>query len=213
MLKEFHLQMMKQALQTRVAPGVLEAMVAANLGQDSLLGLVGHDEYHFDNNAFAAGYAYMETQRQIVLNVLGNAGEITAAWQAFGRLTHAAQDFYAHSNYITLWREQFAEDDLPAPSAVAALDEDLLQHPELRSGKVYFGEAVMYVMPFLTAFIFPRLPDDSHAKMNLDSPQRGAMFPYAIAAATQRTEQEFELLRARVITELGEGDWEKFCNG
>ena len=28
------------------------------------------------------------------------------AWQAFGRLTHTAQDFYAHSNYVALWRER-----------------------------------------------------------------------------------------------------------
>ena len=31
------------------------------------------------------------------------------ARQSFGRLTHAAQDFYAHSNYIALWRESHPE--------------------------------------------------------------------------------------------------------
>ncbi len=214
MEKIYHVEMLTQTLGERVGPMALETMIAANLKQDSILGLVGHNEYHFDSNAFDASDAYMEAQRQIALRVLRDKREIILARQAFGRLTHAAQDFYAHSNYVYLWREQFnGTDVMPAPSQVAAMDEVLLSHLELHSGKIYFGEALIYILPFLTPWVFPRLPEDSHAKMNLDYPERGDMFPYAIAAASQRTIYEFELLGERVTAELGDGAWEKFRSG
>lgn len=210
----YHTEMLTKTLGARISPAALKTMIAANLKQDRLLALVGHDEYHFDSNAFEAGYAYMEAQRQIVQRVLRNGADVIAAWQAFGRLTHAAQDFYAHSNYVYLWRDQFnGTEALPAPSGVIALDEVLLTHPKLHSGKVYFGEALIYVLPFLTPWVFPGLPEDSHAKMTLDYPERGEMFPYAIAAAEQRTIYEFDLLAERIITELGEAAWERFVNG
>ncbi|MBT3390159.1 MAG: hypothetical protein HN413_07080 [Chloroflexi bacterium] len=210
----YHSGMLTKTLSTRISPAALETMIAANLNQDRLLALIGHDEYHFDSNAFEAGYAYMEAQRQIVQRVLQNGADITAAWQAFGRLTHAAQDFYAHSNYVYLWRDQFnGAEALPTPSGVPALDEVLLTHPELHSGRIYFGEALIYLLPFFTPWVYPRLPEDSHAKMNLDYPERGELFPYAIAAAEQRTIFEFELLAGRVTAALGKGVWKRFING
>lgn len=210
----YHAEMLTKTLGARINPAALETMLAANLKQDRLLALIGHAAFHFDNNAFEAGYAYMETQRQIVQRVLRNGADVAAAWQALGRLTHAAQDFYAHSNYVDLWREQFNEaGTLPAPSGVTALDEGLLTHPELHSGRIYFGEALIYLLPFFTPWVYPRLPEDSHAKMNLDDPKRGEMFPYAIAAAEQRTLYEFDLLAERIIAELGAPAWERFVNG
>jgi hypothetical protein len=80
--------------------------VQANLDQDRLSGLVGHDEFHFDNNAFEKSYAYIEEQRAIVVSSL-MPGDANTAWEAFGRFLHSAQDFYAHSNYITLWLDRF----------------------------------------------------------------------------------------------------------
>ena len=65
-------------------------------------GQIGHDEYHFDNNAFEKSYAYIEEQRALTISSL-MANDVFSAWSAFGRLTHTVQDFYSHSNYVDLW--------------------------------------------------------------------------------------------------------------
>ena len=93
---------MHLALDEQCSPRALEMMIKANLNQDNLLGQIGHDEYHFDNNAFEKSYAYIEEQRALTVSSL-IAKDAPAAWSAFGRLTHTAQDFYAHTNYIDLW--------------------------------------------------------------------------------------------------------------
>ena len=102
MLKPYHIEICRRALDSTFSPEALNIIIAANLAQDGLRGLVGHPEYHFDDNAFEAGCAYMESQRQIILDAINMSSEIKIAWEAFGKLTHAAQDFYAHSNYVSL---------------------------------------------------------------------------------------------------------------
>jgi hypothetical protein len=106
-------------------------------------------------------------------------------------LTHTAQDFYAHSNYIPLWLARQPEGALPAPSEVEPMDPDLIRSPALRSGKVYWLELLTMILP-LKPLIMPLLPRDSHAWMNIDSPERGPSFPYAFQAAVKRTAIEFE---------------------
>lgn len=210
MQKEYHVEICTRALSDRVSPQALEVIIKANLNQDSLFGLVGHPQYHFDDSEFEKSCAYLEKQRRIVGRVLAENGKISAAWKAFGRLTHAVQDFYSHSNYLTLWQVSFPEGQTPPPEKIVATDEALLAHPDLISGQVYFGEAVMYLLPFLTDWILPRLPRDSHAWMNLDYPERGPLFPYAIEAARQRTIYEFDLLAERIQHELGAQTWARF---
>ncbi len=210
MLKNYHNDICTQALSERVSSQALEVIIAANLNQDSLFGLIGHPQYHFDESEFEKSYAYLEKQRQIVQRVLSENGELPAAWKAFGRLTHAVQDFYSHSNYLTLWQAGFPEGQLPPPEEVVAMDESILSHPDLISGRVYFGEAVMFLIPPLTDWILPRLPRDSHAWMNLDYPERGPLFPYAIQAARQRTVFEFEMLESKITQSLGEEAWKNF---
>ena len=64
MLKHIHIEITRNAArQGDSATRALEAIISANLKQDRLLGLLGHDEYHFDSNAFAQSYAYLEEQR------------------------------------------------------------------------------------------------------------------------------------------------------
>ncbi|MCK7481641.1 MAG: hypothetical protein M0C28_34065 [Candidatus Moduliflexus flocculans] len=91
-----------RSLGGRFSPRAMSVIIQANVGQDRLAGQVGHDEFHFDNNAFEKTYAYIEEQRALVVSSL-KSGDANSAWQAFGRFLHSAQDFYAHSNYITLW--------------------------------------------------------------------------------------------------------------
>ena len=190
MLIEFHRAITVQALRVQFSETALEAVIYGNIHQDRPAGQVGHPEFHFDENAFERSRAYLEQNRLQILPAL-ERGDPMSAWHAFGRLTHAAQDFYAHSNYVTLWLERFPADGWPPPAEIDPLDADLLACP-LRSGKIYWPLEPFSWIPALKRFIIPLLPRDSHAWMNLDTPERGPKFAYAFAAAVKRTVHEFE---------------------
>ena len=190
MIKTYHLKILHEALSEKVSERALEAIGAANIGQDVIRGQFGHDEYHFDNSAFAASYAYIEKNRALIHPAL-ETGDVDAAWAAFGRLSHSAQDFYAHSNYLRLWLAQFDEGNAPPVPEVAHADPEFLQHPELHSGKLYYPLELLSFIPALKKYVLPLLPRDSHAWMNLDSPEQGPLFEYAYAAAVKRTNDEW----------------------
>jgi len=192
MLTIYHRAITLQALGAVFSPPALETVIAANLGQDHwLCGQIGHPEYHFDQNVFAKSWDYIEKNRALVRPAL-EAGEARLAQQALGRLTHAGQDLYAHSNYVSLWLGRFPKGKWPLPNEINPFDNGLLQSPELRSGKIYWPLEPLYWFPFIKKFIFPLLPRDSHAWMNLDGPERGPFFPYAVEAAFKRTRFEYE---------------------
>ncbi len=191
MLSIYHRSITLQALGNYFTPAALEVILAANLGQDTLRGQIGHDEFHFDANAFAKSRAYLEANREQVQPAL-ERGDGPAAWRALGRLTHAAQDFYAHSNYISLWLARYPTDAWPAPEEVNPLDGELLASPALRSGKLYYPLEALSYIPSIKKYILPLIPRDSHAWMNLDTPGQGPKFPYAMAAAIKRTAWEYE---------------------
>ena len=66
MLPKIHAEIMRQALGGIVSARALQKMMAANLLQDRPLAQIGHDEFHFDNNAFEKSYAYIEEQRALL---------------------------------------------------------------------------------------------------------------------------------------------------
>ena len=192
MLTIYHRAITIQALGEYFSPSALEIIISANLGQDHWLrGQIGHPEYHFDQNAFAESWAYLERNRAFIRPAL-EAGDALAALQALGRLTHAAQDFYAHSNYITLWLSRTLQGKWPLPEELDPFDGDLLKGPDLRSGKVYLPLELLAWIPGLSRLIVPLLPRDSHAWMNLDMPARGPKYAFAFAAAIRRTRYEYE---------------------
>ena len=201
MLIQYHESITRQALSAHFNPHALEVVVAANLKQDDLRGQIGHDEYHFDNNAFEKPYAFIEGQRALAVASLRNA-EPPAAWAAFGRLTHTAQDFYAHSNYVDLWLSQHDDQSPPPPLEIAPLIDKLIHSPDLRSGKLYYPLEALAFIPFLKRFVKPLLPRDSHTWMNLDSPEGGNRFEYAFEAALKRTQHEFDNTVAGLSSEL-----------
>jgi hypothetical protein len=191
MLTKFHVQILSEALSDCFSPRALSAIIKANNYQDRLSGQFGHDEYHVDNDSFKQSDNYMEEQRALVISSL-QTNDAASAWAAFGRLTHTAHDFYAHSNYITLWLSRFNGNTPPAPTEIDPVDPNLLNDPDLHSGKVYYPwDALYYVRP-LRPFVLSRIPRDSHAWMNLDSPDQGFKFDYAIQAAIKRTKIEFD---------------------
>ena len=191
MLTRYHIAILSAALADCFSPRALSAIFKANVKQDRLSGLFGHDEFHFDNNAFEKSYAYIEEQRALIVSFL-RTNHATSAWSAFGRLTHTAQDFYAHSNYITLWLSRFDGETPPAPPEVDPVDLTLLNSPDLRSSRMYYPLDVLYFIRPLRPYVLSRIPRDSHAWMNLDSPEQGFKFDYAMQAAIKRTKIEFD---------------------
>ena len=191
MLSQYHIQITSEALTDCFGPRALAAITKANNHQDRLSGQFGHDEFHVDNNSFKQSSDYMEEQRALVISSL-KANDAGSAWFAFGRLAHTAQDFYAHSNYIDLWLSRFDGGTPPAPTEIDPIDPTLLNHPDLHSGKVYYPFELFYFIKPLRRFALSRLPRDSHAWMNLDSPEQGFKFDYALQAAIKRTKIEFD---------------------
>ena len=191
MLKPVHAEITSNALAGSFSDRALEVIIAANLKQDRLLALIGHDEYHFDGNAFAESYAYLEEQRSLTISSL-KINDVSSAWSAFGRLLHSAQDFYAHSNYIDLWLSCQADGALPTPAEIDPLDEDLIHTRALRSGRIYLPLDALYFIRAFRPLALRLLPRDSHAWMNLDSPEQGPGFRYAFQAAVKRTKLELD---------------------
>lgn len=186
-----HRLITREALQGYFSAAALEIIVAANLGQDTLRGQISYDEFHFDSNAFAANWEYIEWNRALVRLALEYEDPVLAQ-KVFGRLTHTVQDFYAHSNYVTHWLARFPENAWPPPDEIDPLDADLLNNPGLQSGKLYYPLEVLSFIPFLKKIVLPLMPRDSHAWMNLETPEQGPKFPYAFAAAVKRTRYESE---------------------
>ena len=191
MLTKYHHQILSEALSESFSPRALSAIATANNHQDRLSGQFGHDEYHVDNNAFQQSNDYIEEQRALTVSAL-NAQDAKAAWAAFGRLTHTVHDFYAHSNYIDLWLARSNGSQHPSPTEIDPSDPALLKHPDLHSGKVYYPLELFYFVKPLRRFVLSYIPRDSHAWMNLDSPEQGFKFDYAMQAAIKRTKIEFD---------------------
>src|SRR5258708_10809997 len=168
MLKRIHADITRPALENVFSRPALDVIITANLQQDQLRYQVGHDEFHCDNNAFEKSRTYIRAQRDLICPSL-EAGDAASAWRAFGRLTHSAQDFYAHSNYVDLWLACQSDGIVPAPAEVNALDAALIESRALRSGKLYYPLEALTFVPPLKQFVAPLLPRDSHAWMNLDS--------------------------------------------
>jgi hypothetical protein len=182
MLTQYHIEIMLNALGDRFSPRAMSTVIHANVNQDRFNTQIGRDEYHFDNNAFAKSYAYIEEQRALTVTAL-QKNDALSAWSAFGRMTHTLQDFYAHSNYITLWLSRFDGQTPPPSSEVDPVD--------LTSGKVYLPFEILYFIRSTREFSLRFLPKDSHAWMNLDSPEQGFKFDYAMQAAIKRTVVEY----------------------
>jgi len=224
----YHRQILQRALGQYVSPRALSAITQANLQQDNLNGLLFHFEYHFDSSRFAESLQYIEDQRISA----AHANSAPQAWAAFGRLTHGAQDFYAHSNYVALWLEQMPSSPTPSPAmgkslpplfahvangaqagsgwglpplaAIDALDPMLLKHPRLMTWSVAWFYEFLSIIPGLRSLSRRLAPPNSHARMNLDYPAAGVLFPYAIEAAVQRTVAEYERTLALMGEENGE---------
>ncbi len=186
MQPEYHESMTRAALAPAFSPRALEAIVRANLGQDSPRNLL-RGKFHFDAHAFEEAHRFVAEQRGMVSGAL--PADPPAAWHAFGRLTHALQDFYSHTNYLALWIEHNPGADATHADPVSP---EILHSPKLFAARVYWPWEALTIFPVLRPLMRRQLPADSHANMNLDDPGRGPLFPLAIAAAQCRTQLALE---------------------
>ncbi|GAB4579136.1 MAG: hypothetical protein Fur0022_18740 [Anaerolineales bacterium] len=194
MIAQIHRQLTSEALGKHLPAPILARVIQANLQQDAFLYLLGaHPHFHFDDNAFAQTYAYLNALRQTLEQTLAQA-QPQRAWEAFGKITHTLQDFYAHSNYVQLWLAQYPPGAWPAPDEIDPLIPELLSHPQLITGRVILPLEILGMIPRLGKLLKPLFPPDTHVRMNLDHPKTGPLFPYAFAAARKRTMAEFETL-------------------
>lgn len=183
MLANYHVAVLTEALGQYFSPGALQEIVAANLGQDSPFNLL-RSVIHFDNSLITEGLAYIEEQHSLI----ARAEDPHVMRAAFGRLSHTAQDFYSHSNYVGLWLKANGGLENSRPEGINGADPASLNSPDLRSGYFYMWRDWIYYIPLLANvtrkyLVFP----NSHEAMHLDSPDRGPRFPYSIVAAKQRT--------------------------
>ncbi|HNB52428.1 MAG TPA: hypothetical protein PK530_10815 [Anaerolineales bacterium] len=200
----YHRELTTHALGQHFAPEALETIIQANLHQDDLKYLLGaYPHYHFDDNEFARAYAYLDEQRQLILETLTQRRPISLAWEALGKIAHTLQDFYAHTNYVQLWRDQFPPSSWPNPETIEPLIPELIAHPRLISGRVFLLLEVLGTLPLVGPWLHPLFPADTHIRMNLDQPKTGPLFPYAMVAARKRTEIEFQTLSQHITSQLG----------
>lgn len=199
MQSRYHVQIIKDVTSSGFSQRAVRAVVKGNLGQDSLKGQIGHPEYHFDDSAFEKGWTYVGEQRKFLMQSLREAKNPELAWAAFGRLSHALQDFYAHSNYVSLWLKKVGGNK--DPESIDPIDKTILTHPDLLSGKSYIPWDVFTFIPFIGKYFSLLMPDVSHARMNLDSPERGPLFHFAYAAALKRTQVELKDITSRLEAE------------
>lgn len=107
MWRSAHRRITERALKDVLGPKALRRVIRANLRQDLHQAT---SKFHFDNCAFAEGIEYINEQFELALFLCRS--DEGAALEAFGRIIHALQDFYSHSNWIelfwpiiTLWDE------------------------------------------------------------------------------------------------------------
>lgn len=196
MLKYIHIEITREALNGHFSQYALAVICTANFRQDTLRGKIGHNEYHFDNNAMEASHRYINEQRGLILASLLTSNN-SFAWPAFGRLIHAAQDFYAHTNYVSLWLARYKDSTPPPPPKIDPVEKSPIQNPNLHSGKRYYPLEILCFIPAFRKLAMSTplgVPRVSHAWMNLDSPKHNPQFEYARAAAIKRTQYEFGIL-------------------
>jgi hypothetical protein len=196
---QYHVQLLTETLESYFSPHALAQVIAANLGQDALrYQLGGYPHFHFDNNEITRGLTYVDEEHAVIgkwskAEKSAPSEMASAQRAAFGRLTHAVHDFYAHSNYVDLWLA--AHGGLAGSTAdqIDGLDDVLLNHPQLVTGSFLIWFDTLYYIPGIRPYLRKLyLRPGSHEAMHLDDPAQGPKFAYAMAAAQQRTLYEFE---------------------
>jgi hypothetical protein len=200
----FHTLITIEALAADFSEIALKDIVRANVKQDSLISQIFHNEYHYDNNKITLSHQYIQDQKHICIQAISRSS-LKSARRAFGRLIHTAQDFYAHSNYAMLIAKAAPNLDFHEP-LIDCVNPEIMNSKDLRSHKVYFPIDHLSIVPFFAKRLKNYAPDDSHVRMNLDTPLRGKLFVLVYKLAVKRTNEELHSL----ISAIGSTDKTKF---
>ena len=195
MKTKYHIEITQNALRDWFSPEALQLIIKANIHQDRIKNQFGHDYIHFDTSAFEEGFQYIQDQERLIIKGV-KLEDYLSSWEALGRLTHSWQDFYSHSNYVKLF---MANSGITSPEAIQHDRLDILNHPDLRSGKNYGVIEYLALLPGIGKLVTPLMPDDSHARMNLDSPASSPLFGYVYWAAFKRTQNAIETILLKLI--------------
>lgn len=194
MLPRYHRLFTTNALQDLFNEPELNEVISGNLKQDHISGQFGHPEFHFDDSEFERTYTYLEKLRSGIIQKVIEGNNFADARFDLGRLTHAVQDFYAHTNYIRLWAQKNRITPDTWNGEIDFLDMEIINSKDLISGHFNPPWEMITFLPIIGYLFIPLFPKDSHAALNIDSPYKNDWFPFASKAAEMRTRFEVEQL-------------------
>lgn len=197
MKTQYHIKITKEAVCKYFSNKALREIIIANICQDRIQYQLNHDHIHFDGNAFDTGFEYIAQQEALLQDFI-QLNNYSKARKAFGRMTHSWQDFYSHSNYVRLWLEMFGP---VTANEIEHNNSEILNHPDLSSGKNYGLIEIAAMIPGISKYIKPFFPPDSHAQINLDSPESGPEFVFAYWAAKKCTEDLLNQTFNRILSQ------------
>jgi hypothetical protein len=202
MESKYHAIITRNAVGEYFEPVALDQVIQANMSQDKLIYLLGSKpHFHFDDNKINESLAYVNSLHNSIIKLTDSDSTGKLQREAFGRISHAVQDFYAHSNYVDLWLEENGGVENIEPDKIDGLVDHLLHHPDLNTGDFKIWRDFIYYIPIINNIVKKiYIPKSSHEAMNLDSPERGIKFNYTMAAAQQRTLHEY----TRIIKQLSD---------
>jgi len=200
----FHTLITIDALAENFSENALKEILRANVKQDSIIGQVFHNEYHYDNNKISFSHQFIQDQKLKCIQAISKSA-VKSARRAFGRLIHTAQDFYAHSNYAMLLSLATPGMESHVP-LVDCVNPEIMNSKDLRSHKVYFPLDHLSIIPFFAKQLKKYAPYDSHLRMNLDTPLSGKLFVLVYGLAVQRTREEL----LSIISQIGTANKTKF---
>jgi hypothetical protein len=193
MLSRYHIEITKNSLENFFTPASFREITRANVRQDSFASLFGIDaRRHVCDCTVAESLAYVEEEHQRIAELAYVSTGAAQQRAALGRLLHTVQDFYAHTNYVSLWLAERRPGITDEQVKIDAFDPDIFDHPALQIAQWSTWREPLYYVPGLGDWMRRVcLPASSHEAINLDSPRRGSLFGLAMSVAHQRTLVEY----------------------
>jgi hypothetical protein len=138
MLVEIHEAITRRAMKG-LAEACIDKAVECNRNQDSLIAMLGaYPEEHFDDSSFQDGINHVNRQWEQIRQQSRrgcNREALTEILCAFGRILHAIQDFYSHSNWVETHNDLW--DGQTIPEGLVSGTYFLGKNPEGKPGPTH----------------------------------------------------------------------------